>query len=312
MSHSRIEPVPGRLSECRKASWTPNSRRSTATCAPSPARPRRLVPASCPPGILAAADWFVARTASPTTSAVARVATRAVPNRWRAVGVTTRACLLQARGGVGTATERLQAVSEPSQAAQANGARRSDRPGVPVVVRPPGTMTRCTPLRSQARVVVLAGPSGSGKSRLAEATGLPVLRLDDFYRSRRRPRAPADRPRRERRAGRLGRPPLVACGRGGPGDLRAGGHGSHGGTGLRHQPQRPERDPCRRPRRRATLRRRGDLRPGDRGGVRGAGTSSPRPCACASTRSSPSGGGSPATCASTASPRSSCCAAAGR
>jgi uridine kinase len=34
-----------------------------------------------------------------------------------------------------------------------------------------------------ARVVVLAGPSGSGKSRLAGATGLPVLRLDDFYRS---------------------------------------------------------------------------------------------------------------------------------
>ncbi len=34
-----------------------------------------------------------------------------------------------------------------------------------------------------ARVVVLAGPSGSGKSRLAAHSGLPVLRLDDFYRS---------------------------------------------------------------------------------------------------------------------------------
>jgi uridine kinase len=33
-----------------------------------------------------------------------------------------------------------------------------------------------------ARVVVLAGPSGSGKSHLAERLGLPVLRLDDFYR----------------------------------------------------------------------------------------------------------------------------------
>jgi len=31
--------------------------------------------------------------------------------------------------------------------------------------------------------VVLAGPSGAGKSRLAERSGLPVLRLDDFYRS---------------------------------------------------------------------------------------------------------------------------------
>lgn len=33
-----------------------------------------------------------------------------------------------------------------------------------------------------ARVIVMAGPSGSGKSRLAAHTGLPVLRLDDFYR----------------------------------------------------------------------------------------------------------------------------------
>lgn len=33
-----------------------------------------------------------------------------------------------------------------------------------------------------ARVIVLAGSSGSGKSRLAERLGYPVLRLDDFYR----------------------------------------------------------------------------------------------------------------------------------
>lgn len=33
----------------------------------------------------------------------------------------------------------------------------------------------------RAQVIVLAGPSGSGKSRLAARTGLPVLRLDDFY-----------------------------------------------------------------------------------------------------------------------------------
>jgi uridine kinase len=35
----------------------------------------------------------------------------------------------------------------------------------------------------RARLIVLAGPSGSGKSRLAERIGLPVLRLDDFYKS---------------------------------------------------------------------------------------------------------------------------------
>ena len=33
----------------------------------------------------------------------------------------------------------------------------------------------------RAQVIVLAGPSGSGKSRLADRLGLPVLRLDDFY-----------------------------------------------------------------------------------------------------------------------------------
>ncbi len=32
------------------------------------------------------------------------------------------------------------------------------------------------------RVIVLAGPSGSGKTRLAARLGVPVLRLDDFYR----------------------------------------------------------------------------------------------------------------------------------
>lgn len=33
-----------------------------------------------------------------------------------------------------------------------------------------------------SRVVLLAGPSGTGKSHLAELVGLPIVRLDDFYR----------------------------------------------------------------------------------------------------------------------------------
>jgi uridine kinase len=33
----------------------------------------------------------------------------------------------------------------------------------------------------RARVIVLAGPSGAGKSHLATRLGLPVLRLDDYY-----------------------------------------------------------------------------------------------------------------------------------
>lgn len=41
-----------------------------------------------------------------------------------------------------------------------------------------------------ASVIVLAGPSGAGKSRLAERIGLPVLRLDDFYRSAGDPQLP--------------------------------------------------------------------------------------------------------------------------
>ncbi|MFJ2866168.1 ATP-binding protein [Kitasatospora sp. NPDC087314] len=34
---------------------------------------------------------------------------------------------------------------------------------------------------TRALVVLLSGPSGSGKSSLAERSGLPVLQLDDFY-----------------------------------------------------------------------------------------------------------------------------------
>ncbi len=39
-------------------------------------------------------------------------------------------------------------------------------------------------------VIVLAGPSGAGKTHLAERVGLPVLRLDDFYKDGNDPSLP--------------------------------------------------------------------------------------------------------------------------
>ncbi|MFH8804345.1 uridine kinase [Streptomyces sp. NPDC017936] len=53
------------------------------------------------------------------------------------------------------------------------------------VVAGPADAAHWCPVSSQppvtARVVLLCGPSGSGKSLLAARSGLPVLRLDDFY-----------------------------------------------------------------------------------------------------------------------------------
>lgn len=40
-------------------------------------------------------------------------------------------------------------------------------------------------------MILLTGPSGSGKSSLAARTGLPVLRLDDFYKNAGDPSLPA-------------------------------------------------------------------------------------------------------------------------
>lgn len=48
------------------------------------------------------------------------------------------------------------------------------------------------PASSPGRVVLLAGPSGSGKSHLARGSGLPVLCLDEFYKDGRDPTCPRD------------------------------------------------------------------------------------------------------------------------
>ncbi|MFI8961224.1 uridine kinase [Streptomyces sp. NPDC053493] len=56
-----------------------------------------------------------------------------------------------------------------------------------------GNASHWCPVSSQpipTRVVLLAGPSGSGKSSLAALTGLPVLRLDDFYKEHDDPTLP--------------------------------------------------------------------------------------------------------------------------
>ncbi|MEV5511403.1 uridine kinase [Streptomyces flaveolus] len=53
------------------------------------------------------------------------------------------------------------------------------------LVRRPADASHWCPVTSHppipTRVVLLCGPSGSGKSLLAARSGLPVLRLDDFY-----------------------------------------------------------------------------------------------------------------------------------
>lgn len=49
------------------------------------------------------------------------------------------------------------------------------------------------PNPTPARVVLLAGPSGAGKTYVARAAGLPVLALDDFYRAGTEPDMPRDR-----------------------------------------------------------------------------------------------------------------------
>ncbi|MER7497202.1 uridine kinase [Streptomyces pharetrae] len=61
---------------------------------------------------------------------------------------------------------------------------RASKPTRGVVDGPPDASHWC-PVSSHppipGRVVLLCGPSGSGKSLLAARSGLPVLRLDDFY-----------------------------------------------------------------------------------------------------------------------------------
>lgn len=49
-----------------------------------------------------------------------------------------------------------------------------------------------SPAATPGQVVLLAGPSGSGKSHLARASGMPVLCLDEFYKDGSDPTCPRD------------------------------------------------------------------------------------------------------------------------
>ena len=255
----------------------------------------RLASAPCRHGSTAAADWSRDERRRGRRRARTRPARRGAPTRPRGRHGHASSIRRMVRGPQENAAKTDRTV----RATGPGGASTRHNDAVPPSGRWPASS--CWP-----------DPRASGKSRLAAATGLPVLRLDDFYRSGDDPALPRDRPRRQRRAGRLGRPaargtPTRRCGRSASWPPPAGRwrrsttsaatarSGTHDG----------------RPRRRPALRGRGHLRPGDRGGLRRARRAGARPCACASTRSSRSGGGSPATCASTASRRSSWYDAAG-
>lgn len=87
--------------------------------------------------------------------------------------------------------DRMHTVVEERRAIQlvpkGYSPRRNAGQWVPVnfssADRPPSPRIPAPPQRGgpRVRVVLLTGPSGVGKSSLAARTGLPVLRLDDFY-----------------------------------------------------------------------------------------------------------------------------------
>jgi uridine kinase len=57
-------------------------------------------------------------------------------------------------------------------------------------VTEPRARHRSRPAAPTRRVVLLTGPSGSGKTRLSARSGLPVLRLDDFFKEGGNPSLP--------------------------------------------------------------------------------------------------------------------------
>ncbi|MEU3304353.1 MULTISPECIES: uridine kinase [unclassified Streptomyces] len=69
-----------------------------------------------------------------------------------------------------TAQRSWHVTLDTNRTSRGSPARVNASHWCPVSSQPPPT-----------RVVLLSGPSGSGKSSLAARSGLPVLRLDDFY-----------------------------------------------------------------------------------------------------------------------------------
>ncbi|CAL9541274.1 hypothetical protein SUDANB19_04240 [Streptomyces sp. enrichment culture] len=121
--------------------------------APLSAPPARPLPETATTTASAAG----AATASAATATAALSATAKSASAVSAAGATSAAASATSATSAASAVSAVSAVSAAAAAsATAAGA-------------------------ATARVVLLTGPSGSGKTRLAGRSGLPVLRLDDFY-----------------------------------------------------------------------------------------------------------------------------------
>ena len=307
-SQSRIEPVPRRDSEFRLQSWRPNRRGSTFTLIGLALWSAR-----------SAGSWLSGRRGLVRGHQRQRGDERGREQHAEACGAgpggRRRACGVS---GVAWCGRRRLRRSHPQYlkdvARPAGESAKTVRTvgGLVRAVQRPGTMTRCSPVRSwpasscwpDPRAWASRGwrpPPGcrcSGSTTSTAAATTRRCRVIDHGANA--GLVDWDDPRSWHADAAV----RAIC------DLAA--DRADGGADLRHQPQRAQRHPRGRPRRRPALRRRGHLRPGDRGGLCRARACSARPCACASTRWSPSGGGSPATCASTASRRWCWYDAAGR
>lgn len=98
---------------------------------------------------------------------------------------TTASAAGAATASAATATAALSATANAASAVSAAGATSTaasaSATSAASAVSAAAASSATAAGAATARVVLLTGPSGSGKTRLAGRSGLPVLRLDDFY-----------------------------------------------------------------------------------------------------------------------------------